>query len=78
MTIPSRATTIGDTRGYATLPHDPQIGQNVSGELRHGVRRATVCERREKNELVRKVPVDGGTRAKVLQKRARDVFTNRF
>jgi hypothetical protein len=37
-----------------------------------------MCERREEDELVREVPVDGGFGAKIGQKRARDIFTDRF
>jgi hypothetical protein len=48
------------------------------GHLRHRVRRSTVCECCEEDELVGKVPVDTGACANVRQKRARDEFPDRF
>jgi len=70
--------SIGDACAYAKLPYEPDIGQNVIGDLRHGVRRVTVCECREEDELIREVSINGGAGAKVRQQRARDEFTDRF
>jgi hypothetical protein len=69
---------VGEARGCAELTYEPEVGLHVVRNLRYGVSRSTMCERREEDELVREVPVDRGAGAEIGEKCARDVFTDRF